>query len=84
MTRDPAHFVSPAQFDPMRHLTGEPEKDPSTLVFGFGRRYCLFHRLFPTVTHTNQLMLASCKGMLRSALRTGCYFRYSGLRTLCV
>lgn len=38
--RDPSRYTDPDTFKPERFLGDKPETDPSTLVFGFGRRIC--------------------------------------------
>lgn len=40
MQRDPRYYESPDIFDPSRFLKSNPELDPSSFVFGFGRRIC--------------------------------------------
>ncbi|KAL2819386.1 cytochrome P450 [Aspergillus granulosus] len=37
---DPTDYKDPMTFNPSRFLGDTPERDPSTLVFGFGRRIC--------------------------------------------
>ncbi|KAL4937129.1 hypothetical protein BDV06DRAFT_232778 [Aspergillus oleicola] len=39
-THDPTTFKDPSKFNPSRFLGESPERDPHTLVFGFGRRIC--------------------------------------------
>lgn len=39
-TRDEAYFKQAEMFNPERFLGPEPEMDPRTLMFGFGRRMC--------------------------------------------
>ncbi|TDL26569.1 cytochrome P450 [Rickenella mellea] len=39
-THDPATYHRPFEFKPERFLGAEPERDPHTLSFGFGRRIC--------------------------------------------
>ncbi|KAL4798677.1 cytochrome P450 [Aspergillus venezuelensis] len=39
-THDENTYKSPSEFNPSRFLGDSPEKDPHTLVFGFGRRIC--------------------------------------------
>lgn len=41
MTRDPAVYEDPEVFNPSRFLPGlgrVPERDPRSIIFGFGRR----------------------------------------------
>jgi cytochrome P450 len=40
MRRDPHLYSQPDQFNPDRFLGDSPELDPSTYVFGCGRRRC--------------------------------------------
>ncbi|KAK0222309.1 cytochrome P450 [Armillaria fumosa] len=43
MTRDPAVYEDPEAFNPSRSLPGlgrGPERDPRSIIFGFGRRKC--------------------------------------------
>jgi cytochrome P450 len=40
MMRDPRNYRRPEIFDPERFLGPEPELDPRTCIFGFGRRAC--------------------------------------------
>lgn len=40
MMHDPETFKDPFTFNPARFLGEEPETDPHTLCFGFGRRIC--------------------------------------------
>ncbi|KAG1792192.1 cytochrome P450 [Suillus plorans] len=43
MLNDPKRYADPSQFNPDRFLANdgkEPEKDPRTICFGFGRRLC--------------------------------------------
>jgi cytochrome P450 len=40
MMRDPRTYRSPDVFDPERFLGPEPELDPRSCIFGFGRRAC--------------------------------------------
>lgn len=43
MTRDPAIYEDPEAFNPSRFLPGlgrVPERDPRSIIFGFGRRKC--------------------------------------------
>ncbi|KAL2784224.1 cytochrome P450 [Aspergillus keveii] len=37
---DPKDYKDPMTFNPSRFLGDHPERDPQTLVFGFGRRIC--------------------------------------------
>ncbi|KAJ0417659.1 cytochrome P450 [Aspergillus carlsbadensis] len=37
---DPATYKDPMSFNPSRFLGDHPERDPQTMVFGFGRRIC--------------------------------------------
>ncbi|KAL4953791.1 cytochrome P450 [Aspergillus filifer] len=39
-THDENTYQTPSEFNPSRFLGDSPEKDPHTLVFGFGRRIC--------------------------------------------
>ncbi|KAL5481169.1 hypothetical protein ACEPAI_10110 [Sanghuangporus weigelae] len=39
-THDPKNYHDPMTFKPERFLSGEPEMDPRSLIFGFGRRVC--------------------------------------------
>jgi len=40
MLRDPRTYSEPSEFKPERFLGKEPEADPRTICFGFGRRIC--------------------------------------------
>ncbi|KAJ7200845.1 cytochrome P450 [Mycena pura] len=40
MLNDPETYPSPSTFDPERHLTNPPQRDPRQICFGFGRRVC--------------------------------------------
>lgn len=40
MSRDERYYKNPLAFDPTRFLGDKPEMDPSTFLFGFGRRIC--------------------------------------------
>ena len=40
MLHDPEIYPDPFVFNPERHLGDEPQRDPRTLCFGFGRRIC--------------------------------------------
>ncbi|KAG1907516.1 cytochrome P450 [Suillus fuscotomentosus] len=40
MMNDPKRYANPSQFNPERFLGKEPETDPRTICFGFGRRIC--------------------------------------------
>ncbi|KAJ7627935.1 cytochrome P450 [Mycena polygramma] len=40
MLNDPETYPSPATFDPTRHLAAQPQRDPRTICFAFGRRVC--------------------------------------------
>jgi cytochrome P450 len=40
MARDPRTYRNPDVFDPTRFLGENPEQDPRTFMFGFGRRIC--------------------------------------------
>ncbi|KAF7972021.1 hypothetical protein HWV62_19231 [Athelia sp. TMB] len=40
MTHDETSYPSPEQFIPDRHAGPDPQRDPYTLCFGFGRRIC--------------------------------------------
>lgn len=37
---DPVEYADPYRFDPTRFLDDRKERDPTELVFGFGRRTC--------------------------------------------
>ncbi|TDL20094.1 cytochrome P450 [Rickenella mellea] len=39
-THDPVTYHQPYEFKPERFLSAQPEQDPHTLSFGFGRRIC--------------------------------------------
>ncbi|KAK7464930.1 hypothetical protein VKT23_006138 [Stygiomarasmius scandens] len=39
-TRDPSTYSRPSEFRPERFLGEEPELDPNSFIFGFGRRAC--------------------------------------------
>ncbi|TDL20089.1 cytochrome P450 [Rickenella mellea] len=39
-THDPVTYHQPFEFKPERFLSAQPERDPHTLSFGFGRRIC--------------------------------------------
>jgi cytochrome P450 len=45
MLRDPETYQNPLVFNPDRFLGSEPERDPATICFGFGRRSCPGFRL---------------------------------------
>ena len=38
--RDPERYSNPDEFNPERFLCDNPETDPATMTFGFGRRIC--------------------------------------------
>jgi cytochrome P450 len=43
MLRDPRAYPNPSKFDPERYIASEgrePQQDPRTIAFGFGRRIC--------------------------------------------
>jgi cytochrome P450 len=40
MSRDPRTYQNPEIFDPYRILRNQPERDPRSHIFGFGRRIC--------------------------------------------
>ncbi|KAJ7177827.1 cytochrome P450 oxidoreductase [Mycena filopes] len=40
MSRDTTYYTDPEDFRPERYLQEEPELDPNTYMFGFGRRAC--------------------------------------------
>jgi len=43
MLHDPRTYPNPSEFDPDRYISGEgkdPQQDPRTICFGFGRRIC--------------------------------------------
>jgi len=40
MQRDPRTYPNPSEFNPDRYLGKEPQQDPRTICFGFGRRIC--------------------------------------------
>lgn len=43
MLRDPRIYPNPSEFDPERYIAAkgkEPQQDPRTITFGFGRRIC--------------------------------------------
>lgn len=40
MSRDPEVYTNPETFNPERFMGSDPEIDPRTFVFGFGRRIC--------------------------------------------
>lgn len=39
-THDPAVYPNPSEFDPSRYLGPNPAPDPTSHVFGYGRRVC--------------------------------------------
>lgn len=40
MAHDPSVYKDPFTFSPSRFLGPQPERDPQTFIFGFGRRVC--------------------------------------------
>ena len=40
MLRDPRTYPNPSEFKPERYIGKEPQQDPRTIAFGFGRRIC--------------------------------------------
>jgi len=40
MLHEPEIYPDPFVFNPERHLGDEPQRDPRTICFGFGRRIC--------------------------------------------
>jgi cytochrome P450 len=40
MSRDPRHYTNPEDFNPDRFIGDNPELDPRSYIFGFGRRIC--------------------------------------------
>jgi cytochrome P450 len=40
MMRDSRNYHNPDKFDPERFLGPDPELDPRSCIFGFGRRIC--------------------------------------------
>ena len=40
IANDPDNYTYPSKFDPERFLGNSPELDPTSFVFGFGRRRC--------------------------------------------
>lgn len=40
MLRDPRTYPNPSEFNPERYIGNQPQRDPRSIVFGFGRRTC--------------------------------------------
>ncbi|KAI0189210.1 putative cytochrome P450 oxidoreductase [Xylaria flabelliformis] len=49
-THDPAVYPNPSEFDPSRYLGPDPAPDPTTHIFGYGRRICPGRYLADTST----------------------------------
>ena len=61
IAQDPANYVAPSIFNPDRFLGENPELDPHSFVFGFGRRRCPGIELARTVC---LLMMATTLSVL--------------------
>jgi hypothetical protein len=54
MSRDTTYYTDPEDFRPERYLKEQPELDPNTYMFGFGRRYA-----FPFLSPFGSLLTPS-------------------------
>jgi len=54
MLRDERLYPNPLQFDPSRYTRAEPQQDPRTICFGFGRR------IYPGLNLADASVFISC------------------------
>ncbi|KAJ7196390.1 cytochrome P450 [Mycena pura] len=67
MLNDPETYPSPSTFDPTRHLTHPPQRDPRRTCFGFGRRVCPGQELAEVSLFTSVAMTLAAFDIARVA-----------------